>query len=414
MGEMALMLENTKAEEKAINERTESGDIAAFTPILVPLVRRVYPTLIANNIMGVQALKTPTAYLYALVYKYTSSSDSAIHPSAKAQIVTLTSAVAVNDILSGDDSGAAGKVLYVENGGLTALVEITNGILFVAEDINTGANAIAATWTNEAQFQKVLTDYTGPYATSVAEGKRTDMNEVGFDIQRTMADAKARKLKGKYTLEMLQDLQAMHGIDAEKEMMNLMSLELNWEIDRQAVNYVNDLANAGADANISTYSGRWEIEKYRSLGIKISNDARKIGQLIRRGSANAMLTSPKAAVALEAIGSFQLAVTDAKIDAVNSGVNPNIGVFDKRYKTIVDNFNYGDEYINLLYKGESTKDAMAFLAPYTGASFVKTVDPESGQPAVILSTRYAMVSNPLTPQNYAIKSAVNFASTVLA
>ena len=221
---MALMLENTKAEEKLINERTESGDIAAFTPILVPLVRRVYPTLIANNIMGVQALKTPTAYLYALVYKYTSSSDNGIHPNAKAQILSLTSAVAVNDVLSGDDSGAAGKVLYVENNGLTALVEITNGILFIAEDINTGANAVAATWTNEAQFQKVLTDYTGPYATSVAEAKKTDMNEVGFDIQRTMAEAKSRKLKGKYTLEMLQDLQAMHGIDAEKEMMNLKTL----------------------------------------------------------------------------------------------------------------------------------------------------------------------------------------------
>ena len=113
-GEMALVLENTKAEEKLINERTESGDIAVFTPILVPLVRRTYPKLIANNIMGVQALKTPTAYLYALVYKYTNTSDASLNPSDKARIVSVATAVAVNDVLSGDTSGAAGKVLYIE------------------------------------------------------------------------------------------------------------------------------------------------------------------------------------------------------------------------------------------------------------------------------------------------------------
>lgn len=413
-GEMALVLENTKTEEKLINERTESGDIAVFTPILVPLVRRVYPKLIANNIMGIQALKTPTAYLYALVYKYTNTSDASLNPSDKAQIVSVATPVAINDVLSGDVSGASGKVLYVENGGLTALVEITNGILFVEEAVNTAANSITATWTNEAQFHKILNDYTGPYATSVAEALRTDMKEVGFDIQRTMAEAKSRKLKGKYTLEMLEDLKAMHGVDAEKEMMNLMSLELNWEIDRQAVNYINGLSNAGADANIDGYAGRWEIEKYRSLGIKIANDGRRVGQLIRRGSANSMLASPKVAVALEAIGSFQLAVTDAKIDAINSGVNPNVGVYDKRFTVTVDNFNADSEYVNVLYKGDSSKDAMAFLAPYSGATFIKTQDPESGQPAVILSTRYALVSNPLSPENYGINSTVNFASTVLA
>jgi hypothetical protein len=414
MGEMAMILENTKTEEKQLNERTESGDIAAFTPILVPLVRRVYPKLIANNILGVQALKTPTAYLYALVYKYTNTSDASISPSAKAQIVSLASATTVGAVLSGDVSGAAGTVKYIENGGKTALVEITNGTLFSAENVNTAANAITATWTNEAQFQKVLTDYTGPYATSVAEDLRTDMKEVGFDIQRTMAEAKSRKLKGKYTLEMFEDLKAMHGLDAAQEIMSLMGLELNWEIDRQAVNFVNTTVSAGADANISGYSGRWEIEKYRSLGIKIVDDARKVGQLIRRGSANAMLVSPKVAVALEAIGSFQLATTASTVDAVNAGVNPNVGTYDKRFTVTVDNFNSGAEYVNTLYKGESAKDALGFLAPYSGATFVKTVDPESGMPAVILSTRYALVANPLNPENYGIKSTVNFSSTVLA
>lgn len=414
-GDLALVLENTEAEKVLINERTETADIAQFTPILVPLVRRVYPTLIANNLLGMQALKTPTAYIYALVYKYGNTSANPVGMSEQAQILTLGTAVAVGATLVGDVSGANGEVVYVENGGLTALVKIANGILFGIEATDAATNSVLATWSNEAQFMKVLNDYSGPYATSAGEALSTDMKEVGFDIQRTMVEAKTRKLKGKYTLEMFQDLKNMHGIDAEREIMNLMQLELSWEIDRQAVNFVNGIASAASDVTISAYDGRWEIEKYRSLGIKIANEGRKVGQAIKRGSANTLLVSPKVAVALEAIGSFQLATTDSSVNSVNSGVNPNAGVFDKRFKTIVDNFNDGThEYANVLYKGESPKDAMAFIAPYVGASFIKTQDPESGQPAVILSSRYGLVANPLTPELYAGKFDVNFGSTALA
>jgi hypothetical protein len=411
---MAMIMDNTDREEvQRINERTEASDIAQFTPILIPLVRRVYPSLIANKLVGVQALKTPTAYLYALVYKYTGTSDNGINPADKAQIISVDTPVAIGDTLTGDVSTAAGEVIYVENGGLTALVKITNGILFQAESIDTGAAAVLATWTNEAQFQKVLTDYTGPYATSVAEDLSTDMKEVGFDIERTMVEAKSRKLKGKYTLEMYEDLKAMHGVDAAKEIMDLMSLEMNWEIDRQVVNFTNGTVNAGADANINGYSGRWEVEKYRSLGIKIANDARRVGQLIRRGSANTMLVSPKSAVALEAMGSFTISTIDSQVNSVNSGVNPNVGKFDKRYDVVVDNFNDADEYVNVFYKGDSSKDALGFLAPYS-TGLVKTTNPESGQPAVIISNRYGLAKNPLNPENYGIKSTVNFTDTVLA
>ena len=415
MAQMAMIMENAKAEETLLNERTDSADIAQFTPILVPLVRRVYPTLIANHLVGVQALKTPTAYLYALVYKYTNDSVNSIGASAKAQILTVGTAVAVGDVLVGATSTANGIVRYVEDGGLTALVEITNDILFEIESTTTTVTTVTATWSNEAQFQKVLTGYTGPLATDAAEDLTTNMKEVGFDIQRTLAESTSRKLKGKYTLEMYTDLKAMHGIDAEKEMVNLMGMELAWETDREVVNYVNDLANAASDVTISGYDGRWEVEKYRSLGIKIANEGRKVGQLVRKGSANTLLVTPKVSVALEAIGSFQISTTDVKIDAVNSGVNPSVGVFDKRFKTIVDNFSDGvTEYANVMYKGDSSKDAQAFLAPYSGATMVKTVDPENGNPAIILSSRYAIVSNPLTPGNYSSKFNVAFSGTALA
>jgi hypothetical protein len=192
-----------------------------------------------------------------------------------------------------------------------------------------------------------------------------------------------------------------------------MAMELQLEIDREVISRVNTTATLVADANISTYNGRWEIEKYKSLAIKISNEAREIGRLTRRGGGNTMIVSPKVAVALEQIGSFVLSTTPSNLDVNNSGIQPQIGTFNNRYKVVVDNFAE-TEYATVLYKGQNNKDAGLFLAPYTAAGFTKVVDPTSGQPAVILNSRYDVVNNPLAPETYFRTFGVNFSSTVLA
>lgn len=408
---MAQLLENMEKDEaRMLAEGTLTADIAPFTPILIPLVRRVYPNLIANEIAGVQALSTPTGYLYAMVSNYTGDSINKISPTSKGQIVVLddVSALTVGGAITAG-SGATGTVTYIEDNNV--LVAVAGATMFVAGD-TVGTATVEATFSNENGFYKVLKKYTGPMATATAEGLGNDMKEIGFDIKRAMAEAKSRKLKGRYTLEMMQDLKAQHGLDAETELMNLMSMELQLELDREIIAKANELATVTPDAIVDAYAGRWEIEKYRGLGIKISNEAREVGRLTRKGAANTMIVSPKVATALEAIGSFTLAPVKGSVDATVSGITPNIGMFDNKYKVITDNFASSD-YVNVLYKGANSKDAGMFFAPYAGASFIKTVDPTNGQPSIILSSRYDIVANPLNPEMYFRSFDVNFSSTIL-
>lgn len=420
-GIVAQLLENQENEaSKLMKESTLSGDIAQFTPILVPIVRRVMPSLMGNHLVGVQAMNAPTGYLYAMVSRYTNTSLSPITPTNNAQIVVVDNASAFT--VGGDitaASGAAGKVEYIE--GKNILVKLTGSVKFTAGDAvdnaspwAAGETTVTGVFSNEARFLKVLKNYTGPLATSVAEGLGKDMKEIGFDIARTTAEAKSRKLKGKYTVEMFQDLKSMHGLDAESELMDMMSTELQLEIDREIVAKVNDTAIATADVAIGSFDGRWAIEKMRSLGIKISNEAREIGRLTRRGAGNTLIVSPKTAVALEQVGSFVLAPSGNQIDAINSGITSSVmGTYDNRFKVMVDNFADKD-YATVLYKGASNKDAGIFFAPYVGLSFTKVVDPDSGQPAVILNTRYDLVTNPLNPEFYMRNFDVDFSGTILA
>jgi hypothetical protein len=417
---LAQLFENHEKEMK-LSESIMSADVALFTPILVPLVRRVYPALVANELVGIQSLNMPTGYLYAMTNRYTGNSINSIKPAANGQIVTAGSAtgfVVGGDITS--DGGATGKVVYIE--GNNILVDLTGTKLFQNGDHLDNANPFVAasapttavsTYSNQSMFKKILPGYSGSYATSAGEALGNDMMEVGFDIERTMAEAKTRKLKAKYTIELFQDLKAMHGLDGEKELMDLMAMELKLGIDREVVAKIASTATVTVDANIGTYQGRWEVEKYRSLAIRLSNESRIIGQETRKGGGNTMLVSGKVATALEQLGGFILSPVKASMDTVMAGITPAVGTFDGRYKVVVDNFATSD-YATVIYKGATNKDAGLFFAPYQMANVVKTVDPTSGQPAVILSSRYDIVANPMNPETYMRTMAVNFTGTVLA
>jgi len=419
-GIMAQLLENQTLEvEKLISEGTLTGDIATFTPILVPMVRRVYPQLVAHQLAGIQPMSMNSGYLYAMTSRYTGTGVNGITPTKNGQILTLVDATGF--VVGGSVStaaGATGTIVYVE--GNNILVTLVSGTFAAGDDVDNAApfvakaTDVAETYSNENGFKKVLKGYTGPMATATAETLGSSMKEIGFDITRVLAEAQSRKLKGRYTPEMFTDLKNMHGMDAEQELMDLMAMELQLEIDREIVAAVNGIATVTGDAIINSYQGRWEIEKYRSLGIKISNESRAIGQLTRRGAGNTLVVSPKVAVALEQIGSFKLAETASTVNPQISGFNPsNIGTFDNKYTVVTDNFADSD-YATVLYKGAGNRDAGVFFAPYVGASFVKTMDPETGNPNLILSSRYAVVNNPLNPETYARTFGVNFGSTVLA
>jgi|FLOH01.1.fsa_nt_gi hypothetical protein len=431
---MRLMLENTEKEhQRLINEGTLSGDVAQFTPILMPMVRRLYPNLIANELLGVQPMSMPTGFIYALTNQYTGTDNNKANPNA-GQIIALAAddhGLVEGDLIGTNDTTGASntiKVLYVE--GELVLVTgtglVATNVLYddTATPVAVTSGVVGSVYTNEASFGKILKGYTGTYTTAQAEQLGKDMREVGFSIAKKSVEAKSRALKGQYTVEMYQDLKAQHGMLADEEIMSLMSYEMQAEIDREVVDFVNDnatqVANSfGFTADSTDGTGRWEIEKYRREVIKISQESKQIGLDTKRGSGNTLVVSPKVATMLEQVGSFKTAPqASGVISPVSGGV---AGTFDGKYKVIIDQYATSD-YATVLYKGADRRDAMGFFAPYVPMSFTKVTHADSGQPAVIAKTRYALDTIPGISsatsndraKTYARSFGVNFANTALA
>jgi len=424
---MALMLENTEKEyERLLAENaTSTADIAQFTPILMPLVRRVYPTLIANELLGVQPMSMPTGFMYSLTNRYvgdggdgTNGTVGGINTAAgEYGIIAVLGGTAAGTVAAGDDftgvtSGATGEVLYVE--GTKALIKVKTGT-FGIETVATNVT-FTALYTNEASFRTILKNYTGPVTTAAGELLGKNMKEVGFSIQKKMIEVKTRALKGQYSLEMYQDLKAQHGLAADEEIMSLMAAEIQNEMDREVVDFVNTNATQVSNSFAFTASstdgtGRWEIEKYRTQAIKIANEARQIGLDTKRGQGNIIVCSPKVATMLEQVGTFTPAPMAAGINVpVSGGV---AGVFDGKYKVVVDQYAVSN-YATVLYKGADRRDGMGVFAPYVPLSFQKVTHTDSGQPAIIAKVRYGLETNPIDPQMYARSFGISFANTVLA
>lgn len=411
---MDVLLENTEQEHtRLVNEGTLSGDVAQFTPILSPLVRRVFPGLIANQILGVQTLKTPTAYIYALTNQYVGTDNTRANPNSNAQIIEASATLG----LSEGDTALGGTVLYVE--GNKALVAGATAV--VGDTIDTD-KTVTGIFSNEAAFKRILKGYTGSYTTAQAEQLGKDMREVGFSIARKSVEAISHALKGQYSVEMYQDLKAQHGLLADEEIMNLMNYELSAEIDRKCVDFVNDNATQLSDTTFSgnvDVTGRWEIEQYRTQAIRLSKESAQIGLDTKRGQGNIILTSPKVVTMLEQVGAFKAA--DSKV-ALSQPVSGGVaGTYDGRFKVVVDQYASSD-YATVMYKGQDRRDAMGFFAPYVPVSFTRVTHADSGQPAVIAKTRYALDTIPGVSsassndraKTYARSFGINFANTVLA
>lgn len=413
---MGLLLENAQRDlDQLINEGTLAGDVAQFTPILMPMVRRVYPTLIANELLGIQPMTMPTGFIYALTNQYVGTNNNNANPNAAAVIVELDGPTTK---VEGDTVFGTGKVLFVD--GTKVLVGGANPA--IGDAIETGVLVIAK-FTNEASFKKILKGYTGTYTTAQGEQLGRDMREIGFSIAKKSVEAKVRALKGRYSVEMYQDLKAQHGLLADEEIMSLMSYEIQAEIDREVVDFVNDNSTILADtvftADSTDGTGRWEIEKYRREVIRISREAAQIGLDTKRGQGNTLLVSPRVATMLEQVGKFKVAEQLSGVVApISGGV---AGTFDGRFKVIVDQYATSD-YCTVLYKGADRRDAMGFFAPYVPLSFQKVTNTDSGQPAIIAKTRYALDTIPGVEsatsndraKTYSRSFGINFTNTILA
>ena len=343
-----------------------TGGVAGFDPVLISLVRRAMPQMIAYDLCGVQPMTQPTGLIFAMKSKYSSQGgDEALFNEA------LTA-------FSAAGTGASGPVA------------------------NIGSNPVVGGATG---YQT-----TGGTTTTGAEqlGAGNTFNEMAFSIEKTSVVAKTRALKAEYSVELAQDLKSVHGLDAEGELSTILSTEILAEINREVIRTIYQSAKVGAQVGTAVAgtfdldvdsNGRWSVEKFKGLMFQIEREANAIAQATRRGRGNFILCSSDVASALAMAGVLDYA------PALSTGLNVDeasttfAGVLNGKYKVYVDPYSANQsatQFFTVGYKGTSAFDAGLFYCPYVPLQMVRAVDPNTFQPKIGFKTRYGMVANPFT------------------
>jgi len=340
-----------------------TGTVSGYDPVLISLVRRAMPQLIAYDICGVQPMTQPTGLIFAMKSRYTSQNGTE----------------ALFNEANTEHSGA---------------------------DMGSGVDqSTLAPWTGSVTTARGLT-------TANAEALGTSgggtFGEMAFSIEKTSVIAKTRALKAEYSVELAQDLKAVHGLDAENELVNILSTEILAEINREVIRTVYVTAKPGAQVNVVTpgtfdmdvdSNGRWSVEKFKGLLFQIERDANAVAQQTRRGRANFILCSSDVASALAMAGVLDYAPalqsnTELQIDEASTTF---AGILNGKYRVYIDPYaaNQAETQFYLAgYKGASAFDAGLFYAPYVPLQLVRAVDPNSFQPKIGFKTRYGLVANP--------------------
>jgi hypothetical protein len=347
-----------------------AGPMAGYDPILISLVRRSLPNLIAYDICGVQPMTGPTGLIFAMRSNYANATarlDEAFYQEA-------------NSSFTG--TGVAQTALTLTASGNTAAV--------FATPVNPGVGI----------------------ATSVAEGLGDGTNpafsEMGFSIEKVTVTAKSRALKAEYTLELAQDLKAVHGLDAETELSNILSAEVLSEINREVIRTIYSVAKVGCQVGTTTAgtydldtdsNGRWMVEKIKGLVFQIEREANTIAKQTRRGKGNVVVCSSDVASALALAGvlDYAGALKDNIALNVDDTGNTYAGTLLGRYKVYIDPYfpaAQTQEFAVVGYKGSNAFDAGLFYCPYVPLQMVRAIDTATFQPKIGFKTRYGLVANP--------------------
>jgi len=336
--------------------QTLSTDVADFKKIVMPLVRRVWPQLLAHNIVAVQPMQGPVGLAYALRFKYASTVGSAN---------------------AGDEMGY--NTVHQDYSGTTS-----------------GATSGTGQATSAGEL--------------MGDGTNPSIPEAGLSIVQTTVTAKTRKLKSRWSLESTQDLKNMHGLDMEAELISMLQYEIAGEIDRELVNRIHGLCTVAhgnvSSVTVSSLDGRWEIEKYRNLYTRIVKDANDISTTTRRGPGNFIIASPNVITALDALGNFIIAPTNASPMELAPGV-VKVGSIEGRFDVYRDTFATSD-YAITGYHGGGSGDSGIIYSPYVPVLINKTMDPNSLYPVVGIMTRYAITDNLFGGDLYYKKLNIDF------
>jgi hypothetical protein len=366
---------------------TAAGPAAGFDPVLISLIRRSMPNLVAYDLAGVQPMSGPTGLIFAMRSKYqTQSGTEAFYNEA-------------DTAFSGQDSD----------------FNNTNGMTGVAAGMGTTAQSgsnpglLNPTASASQEVYDVGQGMRTDSAEKLGDGTEGEFNQMAFSIEKVTVTAKSRALKAEYSLELAQDLKAIHGLNAEAELANILSTEILAEINREVIRTIYKTAEQGAVNNTATAgqfdldvdsNGRWSVEKFKGLLFQIERDANAIAQRTRRGKGNIILCSADVASALTMAGVLDYTpALNANLNVDDTG-NTFAGVLQGKYRVYIDPYsaNTGtgtsDQYYVVGYKGSSPYDAGLFYCPYVPLQMVRAVGENTFQPKIGFKTRYGMVANP--------------------
>ena len=371
--EAALMEDKQMLSEAAPVNAMSGGQMDTWDPILISLVRRAMPNLIAYDVCGVQPMTGPTGLIFAMRSSFTSQDGA--------------EALMDESMPDISNQNAAGTI----GGGDVGSTETNPAVL---NDSPSAGTYVSATGMTTAQAEALGDSATNAFA------------EMAFSIEKSTVTAVSRALKAEYTMELAQDLKAIHGLDAETELANILSSEILAEINREVVRSLYITAVAGAQVNTTTAgifdldtdsNGRWSVEKFKGLMFAIERDANAIGQQTRRGKGNMLIVSADVASALNMAGVLDYT------PALNNNLNVDdtsttfAGVMNGRFKVYVDPYSANvaaSQYYVCGYKGTSPYDAGFFYCPYVPLQMVRAVGESSFQPKIGFKTRYGLAANP--------------------
>ena len=392
--ERALREDRAFINESAPQNSTDASYVQNWDPILISLVRRAMPNLIAYDIAGVQPMTGPTGLIFAMRAKYASQAGTeALFNEADTDYSARNAA---GDSTLGGVDGLGGG----QTGTNPALLNDSPAGAYTAQ---------------------------GGMATSTAEAlgdaSGNSFAEMAFSIEKSTVTAKSRALKAEYTMELAQDLKAIHGLDAETELANILSSEILSEINREIVRTIYIVAEKGASANTGTVNtttegifdldtdsnGRWSVERFKGLMFQVEREANAIAQRTRRGKGNILITSSDVASALQMAGVLDYAPALNNNLNVDDTGNTFAGVLNGRYKVYIDPYSANQaakQYFVVGYKGSSQYDAGIFYCPYVPLQMVRAVGQDTFQPKIGFKTRYGIQANPFAESSGSSAAAV--------
>ena len=388
----AQLLEN---QEQMLREEREflgediptnnTSGVSNFDPVLISLIRRSMPNLVAYDLAGVQPMNGPTGLIFAMRSRYTDQSSGEAFFDEP------------NTAFSGQD----------DNQSLTGGFDEA-GVGF-GTDLQRGTNPAVL---NPVGSGTTDTDYNVGQGMTTAEAEQlgdatnNHFQEMAFSIEKVTVTAKSRALKAEYSLELAQDLKAIHGLNAEAELANILSTEILAEINREVIRTIYKSAEQGATLNTATAgtfdldvdsNGRWSVEKFKGLIFQMERDANQIAQRTRRGKGNIIMCSADVASALTMAGVLDYTpALNANLNVDDTG-NTFAGVLGGKFKVYIDPYsanNDANQYYVAGYKGSSPYDAGLFYCPYVPLQMVRAVGENTFQPKIGFKTRYGMVANP--------------------